>query len=117
MINGDLNLIGIDNGKPVVYGMPWCGTSNIYSTETYPLKAIVLLRRGQEDRIQELNDDQKVILVQQRMISPFWTDEEFMSSLDFTQRLIQMIKVCRAYVTMNDSAAVVVKEYLDHGED
>ena len=113
-INGDLNLVGIENEKPVVYGMPWCGTSGIYSEKTYPLKCIVLLKRGTEDKIEELSEEEKAILVQQRMISPFWSDEEFIRSLEFTQKLISKIKVCRAYVTMNDSAAVAVKEYIDH---
>ena len=52
IINGDLNLIGWSNGEqtnigqsvdkpgskghPIVYGMPWCGTSGIASTKSYP---------------------------------------------------------------------------------
>lgn len=113
-INGDLNLLGIREGKPVVYGIPWCGTSNIYSEKTYDLKGIVLLRRDKEDVIEELSEEQKIIAVQQRMISPFWTDEDFTRSIEFTKELIQKIKVCRAHVTMNDTAAVTVKEYIDH---
>ena len=117
MINGDLNLIGIENEEAKVYGIPWCGTSGIYSKDTYPLEAVVLLKRGNDDYIQELSEDQKVLMVQQRMISPFWTEEDFSRSLDFAQDLIKIIKVCRAYVTMKDSAAVTVKEYIDNAEN
>ena len=114
IINGDLNLIGLSDNKPVVYGMPWCGTSGIFSDETYPLKGIVLLKRGSTDTIEELNEVQKVILVQQRMITPFWSDKEFIRSLEFTKQLVHEAKICRAYVTMSDRAAVTVKEYIDH---
>lgn len=113
-INGDLNLLGIREGKPVIYGIPWCGTSGIYSANTYDLKGIVLLKRGKEDAIEKLSEDQKIIAVQQRMISPFWTDEEFIQSTEFTKELIQKIKVCQAHVTMKDTAAVSVKKYIDH---
>lgn len=116
-INGDLNLVGIKDGKAVIYGMPWCGTSGIYSAQAYPLQAIILLKRGETDRVEELTDEQKEILVQQRMISPLWAKEDFLSSFAFSEDLIRRITVCRAYVTMRDSAAETVKDYIDHGEN
>ena len=67
IINGDLNLIGWSNGEqanigqsvdkpgskghPIVYGMPWCGTSGIASTKSYPLGGIVLLGRSDNDHL------------------------------------------------------------------
>ncbi|MBE6127698.1 MAG: PqqD family protein [Erysipelotrichaceae bacterium] len=112
-INGDLNLIGLKDGKAVAYGMPWCGTSGVYSSKTYPLKAVVLLKRGTTDEIQELTEDQKIIMIQQRMISPLWSEMDFLQSLDFSEKLVKKITVFRAYVTMNDTAAIMVKEYIN----
>ena len=85
IINGDLNLIGWSSGKqdssrqnadkpsskghPIVYGMPWCGTSGIASTKSYPLGGIVLLGRSDNDHFEPLTNDQKIVRVMQRMIS------------------------------------------------
>jgi len=73
IINGDLNLIGWSNseqtnigqsvdkpgskGHPIVYGMPWCGTSGIASTKSYPLGGIVLLGRSDNDHFESLTND------------------------------------------------------------
>lgn len=43
LLNGDLNLIGEENGQFFVYGIPWCGTSGICTTEKQRLGGIVLL--------------------------------------------------------------------------
>lgn len=44
-LNGDLNLLGWESGKIIVYGIPWCGTSGIYTTTDHELGGIVLLGR------------------------------------------------------------------------
>ncbi len=48
-------------GRPLlVYGLPWCGTSEIFTTETQKLGGIVLLGRDPEkDFIQELSAGKK----------------------------------------------------------
>ena len=45
IVNGDLNLIGLQDGMPVVHGIPWCGTSEIFDTHSYPLGGIVFLNQ------------------------------------------------------------------------
>ena len=70
-LNGDLNLLGMESGKIIVYGIPWCGTSGIYTTTDHELGGIVLLGRDPEkDFLQELSPSEKVIRIMQRMISP-----------------------------------------------
>lgn len=49
-LNGDLNLLGFEDGHITVYGIPWCGTSEIFTTEQYELGGIVLLGAGLADR-------------------------------------------------------------------
>ena len=46
-------------GHPIVYGMPWCGTSGVASTKSYPLGGIVLLGRSDNDHFESLTNDQK----------------------------------------------------------
>lgn len=43
LINGDLNMVGFENEEAVVYGIPWCGTSEIYTEKKYKLGGIIFI--------------------------------------------------------------------------
>lgn len=111
--NGDLNLITVSGGTALVHGIPWCGTSNICDTNTYPLGGIVLLGRDSGDVIETLPDHEKILLVAQRFISPSWTDEQLSKNLDFSSELIKLVPVCRLKCTNKPSAAETMKKWVD----
>jgi hypothetical protein len=113
LINGDLNLCGIEGDTVLVYGMPWCGTSGIYTKETYPLGGIILLRQSPENRIEELSADQQQLLVSQRLISPSWTEELLAKNLAFAGKARERAAVARLFCNMEDHAAQTAKEYID----
>lgn len=113
MINGDLNLIGITDEGPVVYGMPWCGTSGIYDVNTYPLGGIVLLKKYPDNIVEELPVHEKVLKVMHRIISPAWTKEQMFDNVDFAKRLVEDIYVARLKCNISPEAAVIMKEYID----
>ena len=126
IINGDLNLIGWSNGEqtnigqsvdkpgskghPIVYGMPWCGTSGIASTKSYPLGGIVLLGRSDNDHFESLTNDQKIVRVMQRMISPVWTEE---TNLKCAAKLAKEVPIYYLLCTKEPSAAYVMKARID----
>ncbi len=114
VINGDLNLLALEKGKPVVHGTPWCGTSEIYDTKTYPLGGIILLKQNASDFVEELSPDEKQLLVCQRLISPTWTPEQFDTNLDLVKSITNQIVVCRLHCTKENSAAETMKAYLDN---
>ena len=60
-LNGDLNLIGKEGDQFVVYGIPWCGTSEIFTVEKKELGGIVLLEKAPEDKIVSLTKEQKTL--------------------------------------------------------
>ncbi len=113
IVNGDLNLITIADGGALVHGIPWCGTSNICDTKTYPLGGIVLLGRGSTDVVESLSDHEKALLVMQRFISPSWTDEQLSANIDFSSELIKLVPVCRLKCTANPSAVDRIKDWID----
>lgn len=113
LLNGDLNLLAMENGKPVVHGIPWCGTSGIRTSHTYPLGGIVLLNRAPTDRVEEISNDKKQLLVTQRLISPSWTPELFQRNLNLTEKLTKDILICKLHCTKNPSAAEIMKKYID----
>ena len=113
LINGDLNLLSFKDGTPVVYGLPWCGTSEIFDIKTYPLGGIILLQQASENHIESLEPHEKALLVSQRLISPSWTKEQLHTNLHFTENLSSEIYVARLCCNMENAAAATMKEAID----
>lgn len=111
--NGDLNMIAIENDQPIVHGIPWCGTSNICDTSTYPLGGIVLLGRSSTDTIEALSEHEKALLVMQRLISPSWNEAQLSQNIDFSAELASLVPICRLKCTKNPSAAEKMKAWID----
>lgn len=114
LLNGDLNLLAFKNGIPVIYGIPWCGTSKISDSGCYPLGGIILLARGEKDVCEKLSPDKKTLLISQRLISPAWDAPMLQKNIDAAQKLSKKIPVCRLKCTKNDSAAYTVKKWIDN---
>lgn len=113
VLNGDLNLLGMENDEVFVYGIPWCGTSGVYTTKKYPLGGIILLKRGTENRVCKLPQDERQLYTAQRMISPAWTEKQVDDSLLFAEKLSDRIPIRQLYCTQEPSASAVMKEYID----
>jgi hypothetical protein len=113
IINGDLNLIHLSCDEPIVTGLPWCGTSGIYSNGSYPLGGIILLKQGHENTIQQLSKDKQQLSVAARLISPTWTSQLLGYNLSFAQRLIEHIPVFRYICRKEPEAARQLHRYID----
>ncbi len=113
VLNGDLNLLALDGGQPVIHGLPWCGTSGISDTASHPLGGIILLKQSSDDRVESLSDDRKILLVQQRLITPSWTEDMLDANLRLVERLIPHILVCRLHCTAREEAARVIRAHID----
>ena len=114
IINGDLNLLAIENGQAVVHGIPWCGTSGIYDTKTYPIGGIILLHQATENYTEELSADQKQLLVSQRLISPAWTKEQWCKNIELVEQITANILVCKLHCTKEEEAAEVMKNRIEN---
>lgn len=117
VINGDLNLISTNETKPVIHGIPWCGTSGISDTRSYPLGGIVLLKQDFRDYCIPLSADQKELYVMQRLISPVLTEDMFDDNLDIVRQLIPQIPVFRLACTKEPSAVYTIKGAIDQIPD
>lgn len=115
-LNGDLNLLGLKDGKPFVSGIPWCGTSGLSTTGDHPLGGIILLGKDLHDHIEPLLPYEKTLRVMQRMISPVWTADLLDKNLDFSQKLTGLIPVWHLLCTRNVSAVAKIQAEIDHWE-
>lgn len=113
VINGDLNLISIEDDGVYVHGMPWCGTSEIYDEKRYRLGGIVMLKRDEHDHIEKLSTADKARAVRLRLITPAWDEMMLYDNNSFAEELSELVPITELYCTPNDSAAVCAKEEID----
>ncbi len=114
-INGDLNLIGVDKTTktPMCYGIPWCGTSDIYNNGTYPLGAIVLLKHGTKNLATLMDGSEKILSLSERMISPTWNESLFSVNINIASDIGAAIPVVNYSCTKKAEAAKILKGFLD----
>lgn len=113
LLNGDLNCLGIEEGRVWSYGLPWCGTSGIASSGAHLLGGVVFLRQGKENRVQELTEAEKACLLAMRMITPTWTAEMLNRNLALSERIIRGCMAARLCCTREQEAAQVMRRYID----
>ncbi len=113
ILNGDLNLISCEKGTPMIHGIPWCGTSGISNTASYPLGGIVLLKQSTTNLCQNLSDDEKTLLVLQRSISPAWTEEMLDENLHIASAVTNSCYITRLFCNMEREAAEYMKARID----
>lgn len=75
ILNGDTAACRLINKQPVVYGLPWCGTSNEFINKTLPLKAIIFLQQADKNYIEELNTSDAIMRLISRSFLLPWNKE------------------------------------------
>ncbi len=113
VINGDLNLIAMENGIATVHGIPWCGTSGIYSKQSYPLGGIIFLTQDADNKIISLSEEQKQLRLLHRSISPGWKEEMQESNYSVVEELSDKILICHLTCNQEKEAAVCCKRAID----
>lgn len=117
IINGDLNLITLDKDMPLVHGIPWCGTSGIFDTNTYPLGGVIFLNQGSKNRIGFPSPQRKQLLLLHRSISPSWSGVMQQRNLDVIKNITTETFICHYFCTKEENAVDCLKsaidEYLD----
>ena len=112
-LNGDLNLLGFVDDMPVVYGIPWCGTSGSYTTQTVPLGGITFLKQASANALMPLTAEEISLRTMQRLISPSWTKDMLLSNLSFTEKIKDAVSFFHLHCTKETSAAALMKQTID----
>jgi hypothetical protein len=74
ILDGDVSACRIIEGKPLVFGLPWCGTSEEYMNSSVPLKAVVFLEQADENHIIKLEKSEAVMRLISGSFLPFWSE-------------------------------------------
>lgn len=113
LLNGDLNVVGIENGQPMVYGLPWCGTSEICTAQNYPLGGIVFLQQAPENKVITPPESDQAFMLMQRLISPVWDAEMLQTQAKFCESITKLAPILSLHCTKENEAAETMKQAID----
>lgn len=114
ILNGDLNAVGFVGDELYVYGIPWCGTSEIYSVEKKLLGGVIFLKQNNDNYVEELSDEKKILKLMLRTISPLWTKEMLEQFLHYAEKFAKLSNMVLLHCTKEDAALWVIKEKIDN---
>ena len=105
VINGDRSILSCDGGRPFAHGIPLCGTSGITKNRSLPIRAIVVLRQGPENRIRRLGGREAFSLLFSECSVSLWSREDTETVTDLLNGIISSVPVY-LYACRPDASAV-----------
>lgn len=112
LINDDTPFIGNREGEFFVYGSPWSGKSNVFTTLKAPLKGIICLKQGKENKIRELSGFEAIHRIYNETRKPVG-EEAINMHLDFITNMLEKTKVYELECTISSEAVHLVKNTLN----
>ena len=106
MINDDKPFVRLGRDGATVFGSPWQGKHNLGSNVQAPLKAICVIGRGLENRIQRISPRDAFPLLLQQVYRPE-QPELLAAILSWTGRISEEIPVYRLTCNTEPEAAMV----------
>ena len=96
----------------MVYGSPWSGSSNIIKNKKVPLKGIIILKQGKENKIRKLEGLEKFSLFNTHVYYPYW-DKNLVNLVMKTLNLVlKKIPIYLLHCKIDKEAVEVVKNTL-----
>lgn len=112
VINGDKAGVYLKNGKALAGGVPFCGTSKICKNKNLPLKAIVLLSQGKENRVKRLTGFEALQGVINNIYLDLLAPSEKQMCIDFVIGLLETVQVLSLECTPDERAVEELEKVL-----
>lgn len=110
-INDDKPLIKIKDNELYVYGSPFSGEHRINSNLEAKLKAIVLLRRGSDNKIEVANVKEVIPELIKNTLNPK-LETSWEKTFPIFEKIYQEIPVLKLYATNSEEAVKKIYDYL-----
>lgn len=112
-INDDKPAIRFWDDRPVVYGTPWSGKTDLNTNTSAPLEAIVFLKQAPHNAIYSLSPEEAMMHIHRETVRPFYDEGLGLKVLDTTQHLIQSVPTYLLECTISREAVDLVKQTLN----
>lgn len=117
IINGDRTLLRRKDGIWHAYGYPCCGSSDICKNRTLPLKAIVILEKGDKNEVQELTMGQKYRALFTGSEMFLWYEKEMERVSRLVEELMKEVRVIKLICRPDEDAVEVLKAALEEKDE
>lgn len=114
IVNDDRAAIKTDGDKLFAIGVPISGSSRIALDKTAPVKAIIILEQGSENRIEELPSFQNLISIMNGIIFEPHDQREKDKALSVAESVIKTAKILKMTCTPDESAVEALDGYLSN---
>lgn len=112
IINGDRVLLGKRQNIWHAFGFPNCGSSQICVNRALPIRAIVVLEQGSENRVEQLSVSQKLRSLVSGMAIYHWDERDVQNAVELGAELLSKVPVVKLVCRPDRDAVAVLKEYL-----
>ena len=95
VISGDRPILSFHDNEIIVHPSPWNGKENWHDAVAAPLAGIVLLRRGEENRLEALDPREAAVPVYAQVIQTAARADRLRRSAELVTALVQAVTVWR----------------------
>lgn len=110
IINGDCVFVEDKGEEFIGWGTPWHGSSPYCENTSVPVKALVVLKQGQENRIRKLEGFEKVSEVSNNIIYPMWIEDGMDLCLETLDHLLTHVPVYELVNKADEDSVLMVKQ-------
>lgn len=112
IVNDDKPALRFLDGKPYMFGTPWSGKTDLNTNVQVPLKAIVFIKRANNNAIERLNPRESMFALSSQIERPYYDSQLGMKTLDVIEQLISTVPVYRLHCNISFEAVQVVYDNL-----
>ena len=111
-MNGDRSLLVRKEDGWYAYGWPVCGSSEICHNESYPIRAIVMLKQAKENKAYPLTGFSAVREVMEQITINAWDREFQITVMDKMDQLLREVPVYRLECDVSEEAVSCLEKLI-----
>lgn len=112
IVNGDKPIIRLHREQFYAYGTPWCGKEGWQENRGVPLRGLIFLERGGENRLFPMSNVEILARLLPQIILPENNEEEMDICMGYVDKLISGCFFARLVCDMSGESAGLVERYI-----
>lgn len=116
ILDGDVAALYKENNTVYAYGLPWCGTSNLFQNKKVPLGGIFFLQQSCHNAVHSLSLFEAILRLSARCFTPTWTAELADKNICIAEAIAEKTLCAIVSCLPNEEAAKTVKNFIEQKE-
>ena len=117
IVNGDKILLWNPNGRELACGLPYAGTSGICKNRIFPIRAVIMLRQGKENRMIRCKPSEGARMLLRQMPVQAWSHADIASAMRIAGRVAENVPIYSYACVPEECAVDFLEQELKRGEE